>query len=93
MTGISLMWLILERGPSKSQLEGERENISQNFSFKKYLLQNPHLDFAAETHLYLTYFNLFYYFCISFIEFSLCIYHYVYSGSQIILQPIKSFSI
>lgn len=93
MTGISLMWLILERGPSKSQLEGKRENISQNFSLKKYLLWNPHLDFAAETHLYLTYFNLFYYFCISIIEFSLCIYYYVFSGSQIILQPIKSFSI
>lgn len=53
------MWLILERGQSKSQLEGKRENISQNFSFKKYLLWNPHLDFAAETYLYLTYYNIF----------------------------------
>lgn len=53
------MWLILERGQSKSQLEGKRENISQNFSLKKYLLWNPHLDFAAETYFYLTYYNLF----------------------------------
>lgn len=59
MTGSSLMWLILERGPSKSQLEEKRENISQNFSLKKYLLWNPLLDFAAKTDLYLTYFNLF----------------------------------
>lgn len=36
MTGISPMWLILERGPSMSQLEGRWENISQNFSLKKY---------------------------------------------------------
>lgn len=37
-------------------------------------------------------FRAFYYFCISTIEFSLCICHYTYSCSQTLSQPIKAFS-
>lgn len=37
-------------------------------------------------------FQSLYYFCISIIEFSLYIYNYVYLDSQVILQPVKSFS-
>lgn len=92
MTGISLMWLTLEKGPSKSQLEWRRENISQNFSLKKVSGMKSTSGFCCWDLSPSYFFQPLYYFCISIIEFSLCVCHYAYLCSQTHSQPIKAFS-
>lgn len=83
----------IREGPKQEPAGRKKGKHFPKFFIKKVSAMKPTSGFCCWDLSPSYLFQSLYYFCISIIEFSLCIYHYVYLGSQTILQPIKSFSI